>query len=141
MSRISIASYIRSIVATLSLYNLKELLAQSVAVLPKDSILKSIIKREILSNESLTNASLRKTQKKIKDIIKSYDPSEREPFQLTILKPIQYVFNSDLFVPTDTLKIINEQKAILSKSEKEFKKSKATIKDVSTIPLGPKVLG
>ena len=135
-----VASYLRGIVATIGIYNLKGYLTQSVSVLPGDSTLKSIIVKEIIDNKNLTNNSLKATYAKLKETIKSYDVQDRGPFQETILKPIQAFFDTTTFFnPVKMREVIDEKKQVLRKSEKELKESKDVIKDVSKIPF-PKVL-
>lgn len=139
--RIAIASHLRKIVASLGLYYLKELLAKSAAVLPEDSAVKSIVLREIVKNESLTETSLKATQEKIKGIVDKYPVDKRALYQSTILKPILYVFNKQIFVPDETLKAIREQKKILSKPEKELMQTQKAVKEFSSIPSAPTTLG
>jgi hypothetical protein len=135
-----IASYLRSIIATLSIYNLKEYLTKSVSVMPENSTIKSIVVKEILNDKNLNEDKLKIIYNKLKDIIKSYNIYDREPFQITILKPIQALFNKqERFDPSTMFKYIRDKKDILIKSEKELKETKDVIKDVSKIPF-PKIL-
>lgn len=139
--RIAIASCLRKIVATLSLYNLKELLTKSVAVLPEDSSVKSIVIKEIIKNDHLTETSLKATQEKLKEIIGKYPVDKRAPYQTTVLEPIQYVFNKEMFVPSKLIKTLTEQKEQLSKSEKDIKQTQKAVKEFSSIPSAPATLG
>ena len=130
----------RDIVAFISMSNLKEYLQKSVSILSEDNKMKPIIIQEILNNKTLTPENLKTTLKKLKEIVKNYDPKDRLPFQKTILEPIQNVFNEkEHFNPMQMNDIIRDQKEILSKKEKELLKSKKIIKDVSTLPF-PNVL-
>jgi hypothetical protein len=136
--RTSIASVLRSIVATLSVNNLKEYLNKAQGVLPSDSSLKSIIVKEILDKPNLTGVDIRATYQKLKTIIKSY--KDREPFQLIVLGPLQGFFNkTDPFNPKKMLDTIRIYKDVLKTPEVELMQSKNLIKDVEKIPF-PKVL-
>lgn len=134
-----IAYSLRSIVAIISAANLKEYLKDSIAVLPAESSLKPIIVKEIL-NKNFQAVSLKDTLQKLKTIIKSYAPSNREPFQKIILEPIQSFFNlTEPFNPKAMHDMINQQKAILQKTEKELSEAQKQIREDKTIPF-PKVL-
>jgi len=138
--KITLADMVRRLVAFVSLTNLKDYLQKSVSVLAEDNPMKSIITQEILNNKTLTKESLKLTLKKLKGVIKSYALEDRRPFQVTILEPIQGVFDEKIyFNPTVFNSTIRNQKDILNKKEKELSQSKKTIKDVSTIPF-PSVL-
>jgi hypothetical protein len=137
---IHVARLLRNIISFLSLENLKEYLARSVEILSEDSKLKPIIIREILENKNLQKEGLKLTLGKLKEIIKGYDPSSRQPFQKIILEPIQNFFNETIhFIPTEMFEIIKDQKKIIQKSEKELSEAKKHIKEDETIPF-PKVL-
>lgn len=121
--RISLASVLRNIVATLSVNNLKEYLNKAQGVLPSGSNLKSIIVKEILDKPNLNKEDVKVTYQKLKTIIKSYNPSNREPFQITILKPLQAFFESKYFIPTGMFDEIRDSKKILMKTEKELEQA------------------
>lgn len=137
--KITIAHTIRKIVALLSMGNLKEYLTKAVAVLPPDNALKPIIVKEILENKTLKEEGLKNTLAKLKKIVKEYHPDLREPFQKTILEPIQAFYSPVRFNPTNMFEMIRDQKAIMQKSEKELSKAKGVIQKDKAIPF-PKVL-
>ena len=135
----NISYNLRSLIAILSIGNLKEYLKKTVSILPPESSLKPIIVREILDNKNLRAPDLKTTLQKLKEIIKGYAQSNREPFQKTILEPIQ-AFNSPTpFDPVNMLRMNEKQKEILQKSEKELSQAQKQIQEDKTIPF-PKVL-
>lgn len=139
--KVSLASIIRDIVATLSINNLKEYLNKAQGSLPSSSILKSIIVREILNKSTLKDEDIKATYKKLKEIIKGYDLSNRKPFQKIILGPLQGFFDkANPFIPEDLLKTIREYKETLGAPERELSKSNKNVKDLSKIQVGPRVL-
>jgi hypothetical protein len=138
--KVSLASYLRDVVALLSINNLKEYLNKAQGVLPSGSHLKSVIIREILDKANLKSGDIKNTYQKLKEIVKGYEPSNRKPFQLTILQPLQAFFNQvDRFDPSDMNKAIREYKDVMRKPEQELSESKKLVRDVSEIPF-PKVL-
>lgn len=137
--KITVAKALRDIIALLSMGNLKEYLKKSVAVLPRENALKPIIVKEILDNNNLQEADLKATLTKLKEIVKGYHPDHRKPFQKTILEPIQAFYSTTAFDPVDMLRMINQQKTILQKSEKELSQAQKVIRDDKAIPF-PKVL-
>jgi hypothetical protein len=136
---VNIACNLRSIVAILSVGNLKEYLREAVAVLPSENSLKPIIVQKILDKEDLQKADLKTIYQELKNLVKKYDPSNREPFQKTILEPIRAFFSPGFFDPTEMRKMIQQQKEILQKSEKELSEAQKLIKKDKAIPF-PKVL-
>jgi hypothetical protein len=138
--KVSLASHLRDIVAFLSINNLKEYLNKAQGVLSPSSPIKSIITKEILNKDVLKDEDIKATYKKIKEIVKGYNQSYREPFQITILQPFQAYFDKNVsFNPVKLLSEIKTQKDIMRKPEQELSETKKTIKDVSEIPF-PKVL-
>jgi hypothetical protein len=119
--------------------NLKKYLKDSIAVLPPENSLKPIIIKEILDNKNIQEKDLKGTLKKLKEIVKGYESSNREPFQKTILEPIQAFYSPIAFDPSNMLRVIREQKTILQKSEKELSQAQKIIREDKTIPF-PKTL-
>jgi hypothetical protein len=139
--RVSLASHLRDVVALLSVSNLKEYLNKAQGVLPSSSHLKSIIVREILDKSNLKPEDIKATYKKLKEIVKGYAPSNREPFQLTILEPLQAFFNQAThFDPRPMNQTIRDFKDVMRKPEQELSESKKNVKELSKIQVGPKVL-
>ena len=121
--RISLASHLRNIVALLSINNLKQYLNKAQGILSPSNPIKSIIVKEILDKPHLKNEDIRSTYKKLKKIIEGYDPTNRKPFQITILRPLQAFFEPKYFNPTDMFDEIRDNKKVLERTEKELERA------------------
>jgi hypothetical protein len=132
--KVSLASYLRDIVAFLTFDQLKKYLMEAQGILNSDSTLKTIITKEVLDKKLMKPEDLKPVYKKLRDVIKSYHADLRPSLQEIILRPLRSFIDNTQYTESERKKKIREFKEIREKKDKEQERSRNLMRD--TLPKG-----